>query len=216
MKFHLDHLQQPVDVGICVEGVHLGRLNFFSIGTVRGDITCDVVPTVSRSYGSESAIVVLNQIINRMLNIELPTKPFTRISLGSIRGGVSHDVEPDHAELGFEVISHDDRMIDHVQRQIDDIVSEMSARHAVDAKLDCFFRRSAGGLPFAHPLVKNTLRVMEALQIQPDQGHSPSELSELISRGIPAVTLGITSGRKESQEAGPRADRTDPRGESLN
>ena len=100
IRFHLDHLQQPVDFGICVEGVQLGRLNFFSIGTVRGDITCDVVPTVSRSYGSESAIVVLNHIINRILKIELPTQPYTRISMGRIRGGVSHDVEAGPRRVG--------------------------------------------------------------------------------------------------------------------
>ena len=41
---------------------------------------------------------------------------------------------------------------------------------------------------------------MEALGIQPDQGHSPSELSELISRDIPAVTLGITHGEKNRKK----------------
>src|SRR5690606_5515661 len=43
-KFHLDHMPAPVDFGICIEGVQLGRLDYFSIGTLRGDITCDVRP----------------------------------------------------------------------------------------------------------------------------------------------------------------------------
>ena len=76
----------------------------------------------------------------------------------------------------------------------------MSARHAVDAKLDCFFRREAGGIPFSHPLVKTTLEVMSSLEIEPDQGHSPSELSEFISRDIPAVTLGVTFGEKNRKK----------------
>ena len=196
LRFHLDHLDRRVDLGICIEGVQLGRLNFFSIGTLRGDITCDVRPLISRSYGSESAIVVLNNIINRFLRIETPQRPFTKISIGKVRAGVSYDVEPDHAEMGFEVNSHSDEIIDSIQEQIQDIVAEMSARHAVDAKLDCFFRREAGGIPFSHPLVKSVLEVMSTLGIEPDQGHSPSELSEFISRGIPAVTLGITGGEK--------------------
>ena len=73
---------------------------------------------------------------------------------------------------------------------------EVSARHAVDASLDCFFRREAGGITFSHPLVQAVLHVMETLDIEPDQGHSPSELSEFIARGIPAVTLGLTTGEK--------------------
>lgn len=196
MRFHLDHLPRPVDFGLCVEGVQLGRLNFFSIGTLRGDITCDVRHVASRSYGAEGAIVVLNQIVNRLLRIEVPSRPYTKIHIAKIAAGKSYDVEPDHAELGFEVNSHSDEMIERIQRQMEDIVMEMSARHAVDAKLDCFFRREAGGIPFSHPLVKTVLRVMSALEIEPDQGHSPSELSEFISRGIPAVTLGVTYGEK--------------------
>jgi hypothetical protein len=93
-------------------------------------------------------------------------------------------------------VSHSDEQIEQIRRQIHEIVSEMSARHALDAKFDVFFTTQAGGIPFAHPLVQSVLQVMEQLGIGPDQGHSPSELSELITRGIPAVTLGITRGGK--------------------
>ncbi len=194
IRFFLDHLPDQVDFGVCVEGMQLGRLNYFSIGTARGDITCDVHPEPSRSYGTESALVVINHIINRLLGIATPSRPYTVIRLGKMRAGVSYDIEPDHAELGLEIVSHGDDMIDQIQDQVKGIVTEMSARHAVDAHLDFFFRTQAGGIPFSHPLVKSVLEVMHTLGIEPDQGHSPSELSEFIARGIPAVTLGITRG----------------------
>lgn len=199
IRFFLDHLPEKVDAGICVEGIQLGRVNFFSIGTARADITCAVrpLPEPSRSYGSESALVVLNHIVNRILGISTPSRPYTRIKMGRMWAGVSYDVEPDHAELGLEIVSHSDEMIEQICRQINEIVLEMSARHAVDANLDVFFSTRAGGIPFAHPLVRSVLEVMQQLAIEPDQGHSPSELSELISRSIPAVTLAITRGAKE-------------------
>ncbi len=75
IRFYLDHSSRPVDFGIVVEGIQLGRLNYFSIGTLRGDIMCDVRPEPSRSYGTESALVVLNHIINRILSISVPTRP---------------------------------------------------------------------------------------------------------------------------------------------
>ncbi|MFH5804869.1 M28 family peptidase [Alienimonas sp. DA493] len=200
LKFFLDHAHRPYDYGICVEGVPLGRLNYFSIGTIRGDISCRVRPVESRSYGSESAIVVLNYIINRILAIETPTRPFTKIRIARVRAGKSYDVDPDKAVLGFEINSHSDEMIGRVTEQIEDIVSEMSARHAVDAELDVFFRRTAGGLRFSHPLIRACVQVMEGLGIEPDQGHSPSELSEFIARDIPAVTLGISEGSKHHDQ----------------
>jgi len=201
IRFFLDHLPQPVHVGICVEGLQLGRLNFFSIGTARADVTCSVrdAPEASRSYGSENALVVLNHIINRILAIATPSRPYTVIRLGKLRAGVDYDVEPDRAELGLEIVSHADEMIEQICGQIHDIVVEMSARHSVDARFDVFFSTKAGGIPFSHPLVKSVLEVMEQLDIEPDQGHSPSELSELIARNIPGVTLGITRGKRGSQ-----------------
>jgi tripeptide aminopeptidase len=196
LRFFLDHPPCRIDYGICVEGMQLGRLNFFSIGTARADITCVVRPEPSRSYGSESALVVLNHIMNRILSIATPSRPYTVIRLGKMRAGVAYDVEPDHAELGLEIVSHSDEMIQQIRRQIEDIVAEMSARHAVEAHLDFFFSTQAGGLPFSHPLVKCMLKVMQSVGVEPDQGHSPSELSELIARNIPAVTLGISRGEK--------------------
>ena len=211
IRFFLDHVPEKVDFGICVEGIQLGRVNFFSIGTARADITCGIrqLSEPSLSYGSESALVVLNHIINRILGISTPSRPYTRIKMGRMRAGLYYDVEPDHAELGLEIVSHSDEMIDQVCGQINDIVAEMSARHAVDAQLDVFFCTRAGGIPFAHPLVKSVLEVMDQLDIEPDQGHSPSELSELIARDVPAVTLGITHGTK-SRKAAPDNVLIDP------
>jgi acetylornithine deacetylase/succinyl-diaminopimelate desuccinylase-like protein len=196
IRFFLDHLPKRIDFGVCVEGIQLGRLNFFSIGTARADILCDARPPAGPppSYGEESALVALNHIINRILGIALPSRPYTRILLGKMRAGVSYDLEPDHAELGLEVVSHSDEMIDQICDAIKDITLEIAARHTVDVTLDVFSTTRAGGIPFAHPMVKCVLDVMRQLRIEPDQSHSPSELSELIARNIPAVTLGITRG----------------------
>ncbi len=203
IRFFLDHLPETVHCGICVEGIQLGRVNFFSIGTARADVVCAVRPMSepSRSYGSESALVVLNHVINRILGIAMPSRPYTRITMGRVRAGVAHDVEPDHAELGLEIISHSDKMIHQICGEIKDIALEMSARHAVNVTLNVFSTTKAGGIAFAHPMVKSVLEVMSQLGIEPDQGHSPSELSELITRNIPSVTLGITrGGRSRKQE----------------
>ena len=188
---------ERIEAGICVESIVQGRLNYFSIGTIRGDIVCNVSPTAhSRSYGSESAVVVLNQIINRMLAIEVPQRPFTKVSINRVRAGRYYDVEPDQAELSFEVNSHSDTMIERIEREIADIVAENAARNAVESHLDVFFRRRAGGLVYSHPLVRGAHEAMKALGVEADQGHSPSELSEFISRGIPALTIGVSTGEK--------------------
>ncbi|MHB0957796.1 MAG: M28 family peptidase [Pirellulaceae bacterium] len=199
LRFFLDHPPWPIAGGVVVEGLQLGRANYLSIGKIRGDILCDVTPEKLRSDRSQNALVVLSHVINRILSIAVPTQPYTKIRLAKIHAGLSYDSEPDHAELGFEVVSHSDEMIAQIRRAMDDAVAEMSAQHGVDAKLDCFFQRDSGGLSFSHPLVKAVLEVMAQLNIEPDLGRGPSELPEFISRKIPAVTLGITTGEKNQK-----------------
>jgi tripeptide aminopeptidase len=199
LRFFLDHPPRPIDCGVVVEGLQLGRANYLSIGKIRGDIICDVCPEELRSDRSLNALVALNHVINRILSIAVPAQPYTKIRLAKLHAGISYDSEPGHAELGFEVVSHADEMIDEIRRKMDDAVAEMSAQHGVVAKLDCFFRRETGGIPFSHPLVKSVLEVMERLSIEPDLGRGPSELPEFISRKIPAVTLGISSGEKNQE-----------------
>lgn len=199
LRFHLDNLPQPVHCGIVVEGLQLGRANYLSIGKIRGDIICDVSPDKLRSDRSQNALIVLNQVINRILSLAIPTRPYTKIRLAKMHAGLSYDSEPDHAELGFEVVSHSDEMLDQIRRSMDDAVAEMGAQHGVDATLDCFFRRETGGIAFSHPLVQTALNVMKQLNIEPDLGRGPSELPEFIARKIPALTLGITHGEKNQE-----------------
>jgi tripeptide aminopeptidase len=198
IRFFLDHSRDRIDFGICLEGMQLGRLNSFSIGTARGDIVCTVRPPNgrARSHTVESALVVLNHIVHQILCIPLPTQPFTKIKLGKMHAGRYYDIEPERAELGLEIISHSDEMIEQVCSQIADIVAELGARYNVEAVFDRFFLTRSGGIPFSHPLVKATLEVMQQLGIEPDQTHSLSELSALVARRIPTITIGITHGVK--------------------
>ncbi len=200
LRFYLDHTSEQIDYGLVVEGIQLGRLNYFSIGTLRADVTCDVRPKGELAYGSENALIALNHIINRILGIPVPERPFTRITLGRVRAGVSYETEPDHAELGLEIISHDDELIEQIREQIEDIAAETSAQHGVDAQADFFFARRACGLPFSHPLVKTAVEILKKLELRPDPTHSPSELSDLLDRGIPSITLGISRGEKNLKQ----------------
>ena len=81
LRFFLDHPPRPIDCGIVVEGLQLGRANYLSIGKIRGDIVCDVCPEKLRSDQSQNALVALNHVINRILSIAVPTQPYTKIRL---------------------------------------------------------------------------------------------------------------------------------------
>ena len=82
-----------------------------------------------------------------------------------------------------------------MMNEISDIISGVSHEYGVNLKLKAISNLSASRLKYNHPLVKNTVAVMETLGINPVSEHSVSELSIFLSRNIPAVTLAITKGK---------------------
>ena len=200
LRFFLANNRMPVAAGICLEGVPLGRLSFASTGMARGEITCTVPEEYDWTrFGTAGAIVILNEVIDRIMQIRLPKRPRTSIVLGSVEGGTSYDTIPTQAILRFEVRSDGAGMVREICRKMADIVAEVTALSGADVKLDIFARRKAGGIKYTHPLPRHARRILKALDIQPMQGPSTSELSLFIDQGIPAITIGLTTGEHLSK-----------------
>ena len=181
---------------ICIEGVELGRLNYYAEGMTRCDIRCTVAS--KNGVGDQfrpNPILILNDVINQVLKLRLPQRPRTRIIFGKIDGGVNYGKIPQNASLGFEIRSDSDRMVKTVYTDIKDIVNGINHELDVDLELKTISNLHASRLNFNHPLVKSAGAVMNTLGLKPVSEPSESELSIFLSRKIPAVTLGITRGR---------------------
>ncbi len=200
VRFFLDHADLPLQFGLCVEGVQLGRLSYSSIGMIRGEIICTVPEEYDWTrFGARGAISTLNDIISRMLEIPTPERPRTTIVLGRIEGGTSASRVATSATLQFEARSESGAMVRQLLQDISDIIDEVSSQTAADISLNVFARRRPGGLGFTHPLVRRTRRLMQSLALTPRLSPSTSELSAFIDHRIPAVTVGLTSGEALGQ-----------------
>ncbi|MGA0332832.1 MAG: M20/M25/M40 family metallo-hydrolase [Kiritimatiellia bacterium] len=197
IRFLLDHTQQKFDQALCLEGAPLGRLNYTSLAMMRGEIMVEVPDEYDFSrFGVMGAIVHMNDIINRILEIPRPSRPQTSVVFGSLQGGNSFHELARSASLRFEVRSESDEVAGMIETRIGQIIEEVRARSGVEIQLTKIAHRSHGGLNFEHPLVQTSRNVLEALQVEPKIGPSMSELAAFIARGIPAVTLGISNGHQ--------------------
>ena len=197
IRFFLENNPFTISDAICIEGIQLGRLSYSSIGMLRGEITCTVPESYDWSrFGDASAILTLNEVINKINDIRLPKRPRTSIVMGSIVGGTSFNTIARDATLGFEVRSESQEVVEKAGITIQDIVDEVSSKTGDQVELDIFARRTPGGIAYAHPLNKCARTVMETLNIEPHLSPSTSELSALIDKDIPALTLGITVGER--------------------
>lgn len=195
LRFFLSNFGRPIQAGIGIEGVELGRLSHTSIGMKRGEITCSVPEEYDWSrFGDASAILTINEVINRINEIRLPQRPRTSIVMGSIEGGTSFNTTALNAKLQFEIRSESSEMVQDIHQHMQEIISEVSSRSGDYIALDIFAQREPGGISFSHPLIRHTRRIMDQLEIEPRPGPSTSELSTFIDRNIPAITLGLTHG----------------------
>ena len=185
----------PIRGGICVEGIELGRLNYYSDGMMRGEIAC----SISDERGAldeytPNAIIILNEVINQIMSLQIPQRPRSRIVIGKISGGVDHGKLAHEGIIGFEIRSDSYKMVKKIFGDIRDIVEGLSHEYEIDLNLKTISNLRASRLKYTHPLVKNAAAVLETLGIKPHSKSTESALSIFLSNKIPAVTLGITHG----------------------
>ncbi|MCK5488015.1 MAG: hypothetical protein V3V51_07610 [Desulfobacterales bacterium] len=185
----------PIRGGICVEGIELGRLNYYSDGMIRGEIACSISDerNLLKDY-TPNAIIILNEVINEIMNLKTSQRPRSRIVIGKMTGGANHGEIAPEANLGFEIRSDSYKIVKKLYGEIRDVVEGMSHENEVDLNIKTISNLRASRLKYNHPLVKHSAAVIEALGIKPVSRPTESALSIFLSHKIPAVTLGITYG----------------------
>lgn len=198
----LKNWQGPIRGGICLETVKLGRLNYYSDGMIRGEINCIIDSKLKwGQHHPPNAILVLNEVINEILELRLPQKPRTKIVIGRINGGFNHGQDAYKAQIGFEIRSDADRMVQALYDDIQDIVYGVNNAYAVNLKLKRISNLNATRLAFGHPMVKCASKILHRMRVKIVSEPSETALSIFLQRNIPAITLGLTDGEYFHQES---------------
>jgi len=191
----------PIRGAVCVEGGEIGRLNYYSNGMRRCEISCNILSSSGWIHKFRpNAILILNEFINQILKLRLPQRPRSRVIIGKISGGISHGEIANDATIGFEIQSDSDKMVKNIYNDIRDIANGISHEYEVELNLRTISNLNASKLRFNHPLVKSAAAVIKKLDLSPVSEPSETELSIFLGHKIPAVTLGITNGENYHQE----------------
>lgn len=201
IRFFLDQNEMQIGATICLEGVQLGRLSIASIGMLRGEINCRVPDEYDWSrFGTGGAIFEINEVISRLVEIPLPSRPRSSIVLGSVHAGTSFNRVATSAILRFEIRSESAELVDRICGEVEDIVIQTNSATEAEVTLNVLARRTPGGLVAGHPLPRAARQIMTELDVNPRLAPSTSELSALIDRNIPGLTIGLTTGEHIAEE----------------
>lgn len=202
MRFFLRNSKLPICAGLCVEGIQLGRLSYSSLGMTRCEVSYSIPEDFDWTrFGAAGSISTMNEYINKVMAIPLPSRPKTSIVFNSIEGGKSLEDVAGSAILRLEINSEDGEMVKALRGKIKDIAAEVAAETGETVNVEIISQTDAGGLEYSHPLVSTVRAVMAQLNIKPWIKPSTGELAAFTALGIPALTLGISRGESKGSLA---------------
>lgn len=205
MRAAVDYLQaslsQPIGATIVLEGMGLGRIVHQALGSRRYRIAVSAPGGHSWSaFGAASAVHVIAHIADKLARLEVPASPRTSYNIGRIAGGTSVNTIAESAWLELDLRSEDSSALAAVIAQVEAIVHRYQSaswrNKGVKVALEVIGDRPTGEIPANHPLVRAAERALEdaGIRVEGGDNRSSTDANIPLSRGIPAICVGVTRG----------------------
>jgi acetylornithine deacetylase/succinyl-diaminopimelate desuccinylase-like protein len=201
MRAVMDRLSGEVGAAIVLEGMGLGRIVHMGLGSRRYRISVSAPGGHSwSSFGAPSAIHLLVQLADRLSRLDVPEQPRTTFNIGRIGGGTSINSIAEQAWLELDLRSEQGAALERAIDQVTHIVRRFQTpslrQRGVMVTMEVIGDRPTGEIPPTHPLVRAAERSLVAAGVAVEAGErmSSTDANIPLSRGVPAVCVGITRG----------------------
>lgn len=200
MRAALDRLAGEVGACIVLEGTGLKRVVHRALGSRRYRIRIDAPGGHSWSdFGAASAVHVLAQLAAELTQLHAPRRPRTSFNIGRIQGGTSVNTIAQAAELELDLRSEDASALQTIADQVLAIVQRYQTAwrdRYVTVAATVIGDRPSGEIGEGHPLVQAAYRSLAScgVTVRGNLSMSSTDANIPLSRGIPAVCIGITEG----------------------
>jgi len=182
---------------IVVEGITLGKIYHRALGVQRYRIRAETAGGHSwANFGRPSAIHELAILAGKIARLKLPVKPRTTLNIGTIQGGFSVNTIAAEAHLELDLRSESAKILADLEERVNGLVTiaNRSGEDYVRMQATHIGQRPAGELSQDHPLVQLAIQCLEKQGITPVLGIGSTDANIPISRGLPAICVGLTQG----------------------
>ncbi|MBA2754303.1 MAG: M20/M25/M40 family metallo-hydrolase [Chloroflexia bacterium] len=178
---------------VAIEGHNLGRVTYAAVGSRRIEVVVTGPGGHSwGNYGQSSAIHVLGELIASLSAIRIVTRPKTTLNIGMIDGGISINTIAPRASMLIDMRSLDAGTLDDLTRQV--LTRLTSDAPGVTVKTRVLGERPAGQVDPEAPIIRTARRVLAEFGREAILDASSTDANIAISRGIPAICIGLTTG----------------------
>ncbi len=201
MRGAVDKLAGKLGASIVLEGMGLSRVVHRGLGSRRFRIEVSAPGGHSWSdFGAASAVHVLVQLAADLTRLKAPAQPRTTFNVGVIGGGTSINTIAQQASLELDLRSEEPAVLNAIVAQANTIVERYTTARwqqaGVTVRTTLIGDRPAGEIADDHPLVQAAFGSLAAVGIVPQANTrtSSTDANIPLSRGIPAVCIGVTDG----------------------
>jgi acetylornithine deacetylase/succinyl-diaminopimelate desuccinylase-like protein len=194
------HLTQRIGASIVIEGTGLKRVVHRALGSRRFHISVRSPGGHSWSdFGSPSAVHILAQLAADITQLAPPASPRTTFNIGRINGGTSVNTIAQFAECELDLRSEDATVLDAMIGQTQAIIArrrQVWQGQDVHINVKVVGDRPGGQIEEGHPLVAAAKASLAAcgITVQSNLSISSTDANVPLSRGIPAICIGVTEG----------------------
>jgi acetylornithine deacetylase/succinyl-diaminopimelate desuccinylase-like protein len=194
MKAVVDRFGDEPRAYIVLEGLALGQVYHRALGVRRYHIAVKTAGGHSWvDYGCPSAVHELIRLASELAALRLPTTPRTTLNIGKISGGISVNTIAPEAALELDLRSEGSNTLLDLARQVEGLARNVE-RAGVAVEVIAIGERPVGGIAADHPLVRLAQECLRAQGIAPNLNIGSTDANVPLSRGIPAITIGLTTG----------------------
>lgn len=194
MRAVVERFSADVVAYLIIEGMSLGFIQHRALAVQRYRITAKTAGGHSWSdYGKPSAIHELSTLATKLTAIPLPENPRTTMNIGRMGGGTSVNAVAGEAWLELDLRSENPQVLTELTGTVEQLV-ETASRPEARIEAEVIGRRPAGELPAGHALVRLAGDCLREQGIEPKLISGSTDANVPLSRGLPAVVLGVTNG----------------------
>jgi tripeptide aminopeptidase len=199
MRAAVDRLQGQIAAAIALEGCGPDRIIHAGLGVRRYRISAAAAGGHSwADFGAPSAIHALVRLAASLSRIEAPTEPRSTFNIGVIEGGSSVNTIAQRAALLLDLRSAASNGLAQLIGQVEQaLAAARAAEPRVSFELETVGDRPAGAIAIDHPLVRAASAAYRAEGFSATYDIASTDANIPLSRGIPAICVGVTDGENE-------------------
>lgn len=194
MRAVVDRFDSTPVAYLVVEGMGLGDI--FHRGTAVERYRVSLHTSGGHPWIEPTALSAVHEaarVITCLADLPLPVNPHTTLNVGLLSGGTSINTIAAHAVFELDLRSEQSQALDALAVKVKEVI--LSANRAdVKVEIEGIGMRPAGSLPASHRLVRLAEQCLVEQGIKPQLTCSSTDANLPLSRGFPAICVGLTHG----------------------